>query len=112
MLCHSVRSHHSPLLSLYRSLVARLNLAIAIPPWVNLTSGSFPRFPINMTLFRLFGILLLRITGAAEFRFQTQRLLRRRPSNLVFCSHYKAIPPLLLTSVVGSSLGTLSAGAS
>src|ERR1700682_1197988 len=54
MLCHSVRSCHSPLLSLKRSLVARLNLATAVPLGVNLTSGSLPRFPRRMTLLTLF----------------------------------------------------------
>src|SRR6185312_14203144 len=56
ILCHSVRSCHSPPLSLYRSLVARLNLATGTPLGVNLTSGSFPRFPTRITLFTLFAI--------------------------------------------------------
>src|SRR5215472_8802402 len=56
MLCHSVRSCHSPALSLYRSLVARLNLATGTPLGVNLTSGSLPRFPTRITLFTLFAM--------------------------------------------------------
>src|SRR5215472_3847983 len=56
MLCHSVRSCHSPALSLYRSLVARLNLATGTPLGVYLTSGSLPRFPTRITLFTLFAM--------------------------------------------------------
>src|ERR1700732_4344803 len=54
MLCHSVRSCHWPSLSLKRSLVASVNLATGMPPWVYFTSGSLPRFPIRMTLLTLF----------------------------------------------------------
>src|SRR5689334_4220088 len=56
MLCHSVRSCHSPPLSLKRSLVARLNFATGTPLGVYLTSGSFPRFPTRITLLTLFAI--------------------------------------------------------
>src|SRR5215472_14057755 len=56
MLCHSVRSCHSPDLSLYRSLVARLNLATGTPLGVYLTSGSLPRFPTRITLLTLFAM--------------------------------------------------------
>src|SRR5580658_2343918 len=54
MLCHSVRSCHWPSLSLKRSFVAIENLATGMPPCVYFTSGSFPRFPIRMTLLTLF----------------------------------------------------------
>src|SRR5207245_5498965 len=54
MLCHSVRSFHSPLcLSLKLSLVAMLNLATAVPCGVYFNSGSLPRVPIRMTLLTL-----------------------------------------------------------
>src|SRR5205807_7405790 len=56
MLCHSVRSCHSPPLSLKRSLVARLNLATAVPLGVYLTSGSLPRLPTRITLLTLFAM--------------------------------------------------------
>src|SRR5215469_11617366 len=54
MLCHSLRSWNLPLLSLHRSLVARLNLPTGIPLAVYLTSGSFPTKPTRMTLFTFF----------------------------------------------------------
>ena len=53
MLCHSVFSSHSPPLFLNFSLVAREKLATAVPAAVYLTSGSFPKLPIKMTLFKL-----------------------------------------------------------
>src|SRR5882724_4812256 len=56
MLCHSVRSCHSPALSLKRSLVAMLNFATGTPLGVYLTSGSLPRFPTRMTLLTLFAM--------------------------------------------------------
>src|ERR1700682_5184880 len=55
-LCHSVRSCHSPPLSLNRSLVASVSFATGVPLGVYFTSGSFPRFPIRMTLLTLFGM--------------------------------------------------------
>src|SRR6516165_3387502 len=58
-LCHSVRSCHSPLLSLYRSLVARVSLATGVPCGVYLTSGSLPRLPIRITLLTLFPAMML-----------------------------------------------------
>src|SRR3984893_1231155 len=54
MLCHSVRSCHSPLLSLKRSLVASVSLATGVPLVVYLTSGSLPRLPMRITLLTLF----------------------------------------------------------
>src|SRR5450432_4939076 len=56
MLCHSVRSCHSPPLSLNLSLVAGLNLTTGTPEGVYLISGSVPRFPIRITLLMLFAI--------------------------------------------------------
>src|SRR5207302_3335589 len=67
MLCHSVRSCHSPALSLNRSLVAMLNLATGVPLGVYLTSGSLPRFPTRITLLTLFIVL-------RSFTFISQRL--------------------------------------
>src|ERR1700694_2910412 len=97
MLCHSVRSCHSPALSLNRSLVARLNLAKAGPPGVYFTSGSLPRFPTKMTLLTLFAILLL-LVWASAFRFR-RRIYPEEPSN-------RCTPPAFcLRSVAGSSLG-------
>src|SRR5450755_4964918 len=52
-LCHSVRSCHSPDLSLKRSLVANVIFATAVPLGVYLISGSLPRLPMSVTLLRL-----------------------------------------------------------
>src|SRR5882672_10990781 len=52
-LCHSVRSCHSPFLSLKRSLVARAIFATGVPLGVNFTSGSLPKLPIRVTRFKL-----------------------------------------------------------
>src|SRR5271165_4698183 len=46
---HSVCSCGSPSLSFHRSVVATENCAIAVPCWLYFTSGSRPRFPINIT---------------------------------------------------------------
>src|SRR6476469_7405491 len=59
MLCHSVRSCHSSLRSLYFSLVARLILATGVPLGEYFTSGSLPTFPTRITLFTLLDILRL-----------------------------------------------------
>src|SRR5215470_15287200 len=56
-LCHSVRSCHSPLLSLKRSLVATVRRATAVPCGVYFTSGSLPRLPIKITLLTLFAMI-------------------------------------------------------
>src|SRR2546423_8978730 len=53
MLCHSVRSCHSPPLSLYRSFVASVSFATGAPLGVYFTSGSLPRFPSKITLLTL-----------------------------------------------------------
>src|SRR6185503_12865960 len=39
--------------SFHERLVARENVATRLPPVVDRTSGSLPRFPINTTLFKL-----------------------------------------------------------
>src|SRR5947209_20338278 len=65
MLCHSVRSCFSPLLSVKRSSVARVNLVTVWPPGVERTSGSFPRRPTRMTLLIMFFLLF---RGAAATR--------------------------------------------
>src|SRR5688572_6293465 len=52
-LCHSVFSCFSPLGVFQARLVAREKLATLLPPATVRISGSFPRFPISMTLFRL-----------------------------------------------------------
>src|ERR1700761_4584528 len=51
--CHSVFSCLAPDASFHVRLVARENVATRLPPVVERTSGSFPRLPINVTLFRL-----------------------------------------------------------
>src|ERR671914_626892 len=51
--CHSVFSWRAPLASFHERLVASENVATRFPPVVERTSGSFPRFPIKLTLFRL-----------------------------------------------------------
>src|ERR1700677_564233 len=58
-LCHSVRSCHSPALSLKRSEVARVRLATGKPLGKNLTSGSLPTLPRRMTLLTLFAMMFL-----------------------------------------------------
>src|SRR5918992_4175672 len=51
--CHSVFSCRDPLASFHDRLVASENVATRFPPVVERTSGSFPRFPIKLTLFKL-----------------------------------------------------------
>src|SRR5438309_8200729 len=51
--CHSVFSCFDPLASFHERLVAREKVATRLPPVVERTSGSFPRFPISVTLFKL-----------------------------------------------------------
>src|SRR6478672_2275876 len=52
-LCHSVFSCFEPAVSFQVRLVAREKVATRFPPVVERTSGSFPRFPIRVTLFKL-----------------------------------------------------------
>jgi hypothetical protein len=52
-LCHSVFSCFSPDAEFHWRVVAREKFATLLPPVVVRTSGSFPRFPINVTLFKL-----------------------------------------------------------
>src|SRR3954462_9856491 len=51
--CHSVFSCFVPLPSFHDRLVASEKVATRLPPVVERTSGSFPRFPIKVTLFKL-----------------------------------------------------------
>src|SRR5215218_2887844 len=51
--CHSVFSCLDPDASFHDRLVASEKVATRLPPVVDRTSGSFPRFPIRMTLFKL-----------------------------------------------------------
>src|SRR5687767_8752252 len=52
-LCHSVFSCFSPLCPVQLRLVAREKEATRLPPVVERISGSLPRFPISIALFRL-----------------------------------------------------------
>src|SRR5438067_7341729 len=51
--CHSVFSCFAPDASFHDRLVASENVATRLPPVVDRTSGSFPRLPIRVTLFKL-----------------------------------------------------------
>src|SRR3954465_5961268 len=51
--CHSVFSCFALDASFHVRLVAREKVATRLPPVVERTSGSFPRFPIRVTLFKL-----------------------------------------------------------
>src|SRR3954466_1930195 len=51
--CHSVFSCFSPFGEFHDLLVASEKVATRLPPVVERTSGSLPRFPISCTLFRL-----------------------------------------------------------
>src|ERR671939_1951160 len=51
--CHSVFSCRSPDGLFHVRLVASEKVATRFPPVVDRTSGSFPRFPMRETLFRL-----------------------------------------------------------
>src|SRR6476619_7246624 len=51
--CHSVFSCFAPAASFHVRLVASEKVATRLPPVVERTSGSFPRFPIRVTLFKL-----------------------------------------------------------
>src|SRR5688572_7161000 len=51
--CHSVFSCLLPLASFHERLVANEKLATRLPPAADRTSGSLPRFPISVTLFKL-----------------------------------------------------------
>src|SRR5687768_14505841 len=52
-LCHSVFSCFSPCGLFHDRLVASEKLATRLPPVVERISGSFPRFPMSVTLFKL-----------------------------------------------------------
>src|SRR6476659_5839891 len=73
--CHSVFSCFTPLASFHVRLVARENCATRLPLGVARISGSLPRFPINVTLFKLrltmppgevMSTLVVESTGARE----------------------------------------------
>src|SRR5687768_1713702 len=51
--CHSVFSCLLPLASFHDRLVASEKFATRFPPVADRTSGSLPRFPISVTLFKL-----------------------------------------------------------
>src|SRR5690606_18158387 len=57
-LCHWVSVTFSPLLFLLLSLIAMVNLAIRFPDSKLMISGSFPKLPINCTLFLIALIIL------------------------------------------------------
>src|SRR5690349_16534537 len=63
--CHSVFSCFDPDASFHDRLVASENVATRLPPVVDRTSGSLPRFPIRMTLFKL----LLTLPPGERVRF-------------------------------------------
>src|SRR5579883_252872 len=85
MLCHSVRSCHSPALFLNRSLVAMLNFATGVPLGVYLTSGSFPRFPIKMTLLTLLDtMVLLQLNASKSAVLLSRRHARTQVHNELF----------------------------
>src|SRR6266566_3479396 len=73
--CHSVFSCFDPALSFHVRLVASENVATRLPPVVDRTSGSFPRLPINVTLFRL------RLTDSSwrEFRLTSPHTVWSNP---------------------------------
>src|SRR5580658_10017349 len=75
-LCHSVRSCHSPALSLKRSLVAMVSLATGVPCGVYLISGSFPRLPISRTRFRLFPAMGCSFAGVHYSRVGSVEMVR------------------------------------
>src|SRR5664279_527864 len=64
---HSVCSCGSPALSFHRSVVATENCAMAVPCWLYFTSGSRPRFPINIT-FCIFCCSFLSLSLACPLR--------------------------------------------
>src|SRR5690349_667702 len=70
--CHSVFSCRCPLWSFQVRLVAREKVATRLPPVVERTSGSFPRFPIRVTLFKL------RLTYASWARVMVPRRAQYR----------------------------------
>src|SRR5689334_16131476 len=70
--CHSVFSCFWPLWSFHVRLVAREKVATRLPPVVERTSGSFPRLPIRVTLFKL------RLTYASWARVMVPRRAQYR----------------------------------
>src|SRR3954454_18287258 len=76
--CHSVFSCFSPFGVVHCRLVASENVATRLPPVVDLTSGSLPRFPISITLFRL---LLTVPPGESSCPAQNSIGAHQTPSN-------------------------------
>src|SRR5450755_233811 len=90
-LCHSVRSCHSPFLSLKRSLVARAILATGVPLGVNFTSGSLPRLPISVTRFKL--LPAINAAPSAPFRLGIKTGSRENKTEFEGLErHYTRIP--------------------
>ncbi len=91
--CHSVCSLRSPLaLSFQLSEVATVKLTIFIPDCALRISGSFPRFPTNVTLFTLPAIsrsFILRVNFALQLPLSKPVILPIRwPSHKL--NHYPA----------------------
>src|SRR6184192_312177 len=91
--CHSVFSCFSPPCAVHCRLVARERVATREPLLVLRTSGSAPKFPISMTLFRLRLTKNLRTLGGSGPRATTvydpQVILSIKDTPLVplFCRH-------------------------
>src|SRR3954453_17875512 len=97
--CHSVFSCFSPFGVLHCRLVASEKVATRLPPVVDLTSGSLPRFPISITLFRL---LLTVPPGESSFPSQNSIDGVRPRANQRFQRSAK-LPALLCSSGATSS---------
>src|SRR6185503_10110243 len=74
--CHSVFSCLAPDASFHDRLVASEKVATRLPPVVERTSGSFPRFPISVTLFKL------RLTNSSWREVLGSRRARCHPSDV------------------------------
>src|SRR5207302_306364 len=91
--CHSVFSCFSPPCPVHWRLVARERFATREPLVVLRTSGSAPKFPISMTLFRLRLTTGLQTMGGRGPRattvYESQVILsiKDTPLGLKFCRH-------------------------
>src|SRR3982751_5364722 len=74
--CHSVFSCLAPDASFHERLVASEKVATRLPPVVERTSGSFPRFPISVTLFKL------RLTNSSWREVLGSRRARCHPTDV------------------------------
>src|SRR5918912_3558727 len=93
--CHSVFSCFSPDGPFHDLLVASENVATRFPPDVDRTSGSAPRFPINITLFKLRltippGNGRLFVQHIARRRSTRHRNVSRRPISLRAAMHHSS----------------------